>query len=328
MTDMRKVKKRFIILPLTLALLTACSNDEDEKSHTSDKRVPLEIVASIDLQAQMLTRAVETAWEAGDKIGVYMTKHGSTSELYSDAEGTTGINMPYTFDDGTNYETYGNTYRLFTPNTKKIYLSETSVDVYGYYPYAATKKDGTTAQDPTHIEINVSNQTSQKAIDFMRARTGNMNNENIAIELLFQHRLVKLVFNLKQGEGLLDDELKDATSLTMSINKQPLTAYYNIYSDAFTIVAGENSITPVKASSAPTGYVRTFEAIVLPNGANNPAGDRTVTIEFFRNSKDIIKNTFTIPGSTHFEKGFKYTYNVTVNATSIQVDPTKYTEQW
>ncbi len=325
---MRRVKKTFIILPLTLALLTACSNDENEKSR-SDKRVPLEIVASIDLPTEVYTRATETAWEAGDRIGVYMTLHGSTN-LYTDTETppTTGSNMPYTFDDGTNYETYGNTYRLFTPNSKKIYLSEKSVDVFGYYPYAATKKDGTTAQDPTTIEIDVTNQTSQKAIDFMRARTGNVNNENIAIELMFQHRLVKLVFNIKQGEGLLDDELKDATSLTMSINKQPLTAYYNIYSDAFTIVAGENSITPVKASSAPTGYVRTFEAIVLPNGASNPANNRTVTIEFFRNSKDIIKNTFTIDGSTYFEKGFKYTYNVTVNATSIQVDPTKYTEQW
>ena len=326
---MRKVKKRFIILPLTLALLTACSNDEDEKSHTSDKRVPLEIVASIDLQAQMFTRAVETAWEAGDKIGVYMILHSATTPaIYEDAEHTKGENMPYTFDDGTNYETYGNTYRLFTPNSKKIYLSETSVDIYGYYPYAAKKKNNTDDLDPTAIEIDVSNQTSQKAIDFMRARTGNMNNENIAIELLFQHRLVKLVFNLKQGEGLLEDELKDASSLTMTIGGQPVAATYNLYNDAFIITAANNDITPVKASSAPTGYVRTFEAIVLPNGASNPANNRTVTIEFFRNSKDIITNTFTIPGSTYFEKGFKYTYNVTVNATSIQVDPTKYTEQW
>ena len=325
---MRRVKKRFIILPLTLALLTACSNDEDDKSRT-DKRVPLEIVASIDLQAQMFTRAVETAWESGDKIGVYMILHSATTPaIYEDAEHTKGENMPYTFDDGTNYETYGNTYRLFTPNSKKIYLSETSVDVYGYYPYAAKKKNNTDDLDPTAIEIDVSNQTSQKAIDFMRARTGNMNNENIAIELLFQHRLVKLVFNLKQGEGLLEDELKDASSLTMTIGGQPVAATYNLYNDAFIITAANNDITPVKASSAPTGYVRTFEAIVLPNGASNPAGDRTVTIEFFRNSKDIIKNTFTIPGSTYFEKGFKYTYNVTVNATSIQVDPTKYTEQW
>lgn len=325
---MRRVKKRFIILPLTLALLTACSNDEDDKSRT-DKRVPLEIVASIDLQAQMFTRAVETAWESGDKIGVYMILHSATTPaIYEDAEHTKGENMPYTFDDGTNYETYGNTYRLFTPNSKKIYLSETSVDVYGYYPYAAKKKNNTDDLDPTAIEIDVSNQTSQKAIDFMRARTGNMNNENIAIELLFQHRLVKLVFNLKQGEGLLEDELKDASSLTMTIGGQPVAATYNLYNDAFIITAANNDITPVKASSAPTGYVRTFEAIVLPNGASNPANNRTVTIEFFRNSKDIITNTFTIPGSTYFEKGFKYTYNVTVNATSIQVDPTKYTEQW
>lgn len=313
---------------MAIGLFTACNSDEDRTPADSDGRVPLRIAAGIDGTPLALTRAVETAWEANDQIGVFMTARNNASTLYADADGTEGDNMKYTFDDGANYETYGNTYRLFTPNSKKIYLSSDPVDVYGYYPYAATKRDGTTALDPTAIEIDVSSQTSQKAIDLMRARTGNVNNEDAAIELLFQHRLVKLEFNLKQGEGLLPEELKDASYLGMTIGGQPVTATYNIYTDAFTIEAGNHTITPVRASSAPTGYVRTFEAIVLPNGVNNPAESRTVTITFYQKEKDIITNTFTISSGTYFNPGYKYVYNVTVNATSIQVSSDKYTEQW
>ena len=305
---------------MAIGLIAGCSSEQDEPTTADNGKTELRIVAGIDLQAEAPTRAVETAWEENDKIGVYITGRNNTT-IYQEGD-VKAENLEYTFDDGTNYETYGNTYRLFTP-TKKIYLPSTAVDVYGYYPYNAAAD-----LNPTAIPINVSTQTNQKVIDFMRAKTGNVSNENTRVEMLFFHRLVKLVFNLKQGEGLLPDELKDATYLSMTIGGQPVAATYNIYEDKCTISPANTNITPVRASSAPTGYVRTFEAIVLPNNAQNPATDRTITITFYRKSEDTIVNTFKIPESTYFTSGYKYTYNVTVNATSIQVDPTKYTEQW
>ena len=247
---------------------------------------------------------------------------------------TVAENLKYTFNDGTNYETWGNTYRLFSPE-HKIYISADPVDVYGYYPYAAKKSDGTTDLDPESIEINVKDQTSQNAIDFMQARTGNVTNGNATIELLFRHRLVKLVFNLKQGEGLLPNELKDATYLGMKILSQHFKATYNIYKgdneDPLSVDPASEyiaDIIPAKAAQAPTGYVRTYEAIVLPNVVNNPAVNRTVEIEFYQRSDDRIVNKFTIPVQTIFKAGYKYVFNVTVNALTVTVDTDKYTEQW
>lgn len=315
--------KKLIYILFGASLFVGCSSEDDSRS---EERVPLRIAAGIEMTAEGATRAVETAWEYNDKIGVFITDRISTT-IYTDASSGSPVeakNLEYTFDDGSNYETNGNTYRLFAPTTK-IYLPSSSVDVYGYYPYTA-KND----LDPTAIEIDVSSQANQKAIDFMRAKTGNVSNSNTSVELLFQHRLVKLVFNLKQGEGLLEDELKDATVLTMSIGSQFTEATYNIYDDAFLIAGGQSltDIAPVRASSAPTGFVRTFEAIVLPNFASNAAIDRKVSITFYRKAEDTIVNTFTIPSATFFDPGHKYIYNITVNATSIRVDPLKYTEQW
>lgn len=313
---------------MTVVLLAGCSNDDPTLADNSEY-VPLRIAASIDAPTEGITRAVNTAWEREDKIGVFITERNSTTKLYKDTYDTEGQNLLYTFNDGTNYETYGNTYRLFSP-AKKIFLSSDPVDVYGYYPYRAQDSNGDEVDDlpPTAIPIDVSNQTRQESIDFMRAKTSNVSNGNATIDLMFYHRLVKLVFNLKQGEGLLTDELKDASFLGMTIGSQPTTATYNIYTDAFIITAGNDDIVPVRAASATSGYVRTFEAIVLPNGANNPVSDRTVTITFYRRLEDQIVNTFTIPSGTYFEAGKKYTYNVTVNATSIHVDKQIYTEQW
>ena len=320
--------KKLIYILFGASLFVGCSSEDDSRS---EERVPLRIAAGIEMTAEGETRAVETAWEYNDKIGVFITDRISTT-IYTDASSGSPVeakNLEYTFDDGSNYETYGNTFRLFTPTTK-IYLPSTPVAVYGYYPYSAKKLDEITDVDPEAVEIDVSSQTSQKAIDFMRAKNGNVSNSNTSVELLFQHRLVKLVFNLKQGEGLLEDELKDATVLTMSVGSQFTKAIYNVYSDAFIIAGGATltDITPVRASSAPTGFVRTFEAIVLPNFGSNSAIDRKVTITFYRKAEDTIVNTFTIPYTTYFNPGYKYTYNITVNATSIRVDPLKYTEQW
>lgn len=317
------MKKRLFYILTSMTLLVACNKDDENQSTTgNDKRVSLEIAANIGMQAEGTTRAAETHWDEGDQIGVYVQKKDGT--IFVDDASTAGENLLYTFNDGTNYETNGSTYRLFAAS-KKIYLSSDPVDVYGYYPYNASA-----SLDPTAIPISVEDQSSQERIDFMRARKANVNNGNVSIELLFYHRLVKLVFNLKQGEGLLPDELADATYLGVTISNQPYEATYNVYTDAFTFTQGHsnNIIYPVRAASATTGYVRTFEAIVLPNGPNNLQVDRTVTITFYRKSEDTIVNTFKIPTATNFVSGNKYTFNVTVNATSIDVDPLKFAEQW
>jgi hypothetical protein len=339
--EMRALKYTCQLLALSL-IIAACSSDaEDLKPGEGDERVPLQIVASIDAQANGITRASETAWDAGDHIGVYVTATGKETP-FTGVNDTPANNLKFTFDDGTNYETYGNTYRLFTSSTSKIFLSSEAVDVYGYYPYVEpTKTLGgeEVKPDPKKMDIDVSNQTSQKAIDFMRARKGNVNNGNAAIELLFMHRLVKLVFNLKQGESLLPNELSDATYLGMVIKDQYYKATYDIYAQdnesPFTIdVSGKMDIYPVKAAAAPTGYVQTYEAIVLPNYTgtyavtNNPVVNRTVEITFYRRADDQIVNSFIIPSTIWFRAGYKYTFNVTVNAVSVTVDTDKYTEQW
>jgi len=316
------VRKRYFITILAVGLLTACSNDGDTPTQ-SDEQVPLRIESSIGLLGTGVTRASETHWDAADKIGVYVM-HNSTSEVFTDVTNTEGVNLPFTYaDDDAHKETYPGsvtTYRPFSGSV--IYLPKTgSVDVYGYYPYSVA------ATNANAIPVSVSNQTSQAAIDFMTAdrSEGKVNDLTRSLrtaKLLFMHRLVKLVFNLKPGTDMLEGE--ELTNATLTLDKQPVKATYNLITDVIDITAGASILTAVNSASAPpVGYEKTLELIVLPNGTNNLAADRTVTITF-----GSTTNTFTIANATSFAAGKKYTYNVTVNATSIKVDKGKFTEQW
>ena len=321
--------KRLIYILMSIGLLTACSSDDNEKSTTtSNKRVALNIIAGIERQPQGITRATETSWETDDNIGVYMTGY-KTYSIFTDGDGTRAENLEYTFGDGTNYETWvanDHVYRLFSPSSKKIYLSSTTIDVFGYYPYKPS------LTNPREYQIDLSSQDNQKALDFMTAKHENANNAAETIQLLFHHRLTKLVFNLRQGEGLLAGELKKSTISPFTIDHQPTTATYNIYTSGLTIPSGNydgSTITPKKMDAVATGYDLTYEAVILPNNDDNRATNRTVTITFYTNEDDKITNTFTIDSDTHFEEGCKYVYNVTVNAMSITVDTEEtFTDQW
>ena len=327
--------------------MAACSNDEGDAT-VDNERVPLRIVSSISVEQSVTTRAANSAWEAADQIGIFCTEDNNTANIYTDVTPTTCNNLPYIFDDGTNYETSGTNYRAFTGTTVYLPANGTNIDVYAYYPYKAqdSNSDGIDDLSPTAVPINVATQTWQKAIDFMRAAVADRNTNNNTAELTFQHKLVKLQFNLKQGTDMLPDEIINAFTngnLSVAIGGQPTAATYNIYTDVLSITAGSTGITATAMTDAATGYDKSFEAIVLPNKmtaegdelANNTAADRTVTIIIGTTGGHPLATpgpnytfTFTIPGGTTFIAGNKYTYNVTVNTTSIQVNPAKYTEQW
>ena len=320
--------KKILIVLTTALLLAACSNDNDPAAINDGRRVPLQVRGYIADTPLGITRASNSSWEADDQIGLYALFHNTTTPIED------GSNVCYIFA-GTPEPTNGSTYKAFT-STTTINLPEdgSPIDVYGYYPYSAGPPI-----DPTAMAVNLSTQNPQKNIDLMT--TGKVStsthdgNTLISInepscELLFRHRLTKLEFNLT----FIDfDDIKN-TSLT--IGSQKTTATYNIYTDELTYGSGEayQTITAAEISSS-NDNLKTFEAIVLPNHADNnrTPNERKVTIVVDGKSYSftIVKtgadsNNKVLTDS--FDAGYKYVYNVTVYPFTITVDPDKYTEQW
>ena len=309
-------------------LLAACSSDSDPAVTNDGRRVPLQVTGYIAYTPLGITRAAGSAWEAGDKIGIYALPHGTTTTPIDD-----GSNVCYsTPSEG---ETNGTLYLPFTTTTPIILPSSGNIDVYGYYPYSAKKKDGTTNFDPEHVEIDVSTQsidlmTTDKVSTTTHGGTTPISISNPSCELLFQHRLTKLVFNLNLRE------MGTVSTISLTIGSQKTTATYDIYDNVLTYSSGvaNQPVSAVALATANSGYDKTFEAIVLPNHtSNNPGVDRTVTIVV-----DGRSYTFTIAvtgasssnkvETPSFDAGKKYVYNVKVYPFTIEVNTDKYTEQW
>ena len=314
------MKKILILLTITV-LLAACSSDSDPAVTNDGRRVPLQVTGYIADTPLGITRAAGSAWEADDQIGLYAVQSNTTTPI----EGGSNVGYVLTGSPG---PTNGIDYKVFTSISTSISMpSEGNIDVYGYYPYNAE------TTDPTALAVNLNIQTEQKSVDLMTTdkedhtihgdnTSPSINKVTPSCQLLFHHRLTKLVFNLKPGEDFTNKDIEGATSLTIS--NQRTEGTYNIYNNEFTYIGdADQKIFAVTAEYVAENYVKTFEAIVLPNATTSPAVDRKVTIVV-----DGRSYTFTISSATSFDAGTKYTYNVTVYPFTVIVDPDKYTEQW
>ena len=322
-------------------LLTCCTADGTQTDgyplpEGDDVRAPLQVSAAAPgMTVQGTTRAVNDTWRFGDPIGVF-AYDANTGELPIDA-----INALYTSsyegstDDGT-------TFIEFTAVNTPIYLSRGATAVFAYYPYT-TNANSVTMSNPV-VPVNVSVQTNQEAIDWMSTgptyntmQGGSVliSSANPSVELLFNHRLTKLQFNLLHGTGMeTADLLENTVRLDIAAdNGFYTTGLFNIYDGSVSGMDNQGPITPLLITPTPTTACafsssitapaeRAFEAIVLPQ-AMTTGPEVTITIGNTNNSQ-VGTYYFTLPAPAGgaFKAGYRYIYNVLVDATIVTVTNT------
>lgn len=316
--------KKYLILSAAVLAFAACQNNDDAVIESNDL-VPLQVsVANLDVTQSVVTRAVNSAWETGDEIGLFAVQTGTNTALAAQCNPS---NMNYQFNDGSNYETAGPTsYRTFAANPTPVYLpaNGAAIDVYAYYPWVT----GKTVADHTH-SISVATQTTQSAIDWMytgktdkMAHSGdgaskpitknNVYSDGVqtACELLFTHALTKVQFNIVHGTGMAATDITGNT-VSLSIAGMNTTATLDLFTGTVSGLGNVAPISPVQMGTAETGYDKSFEAIILPY-TTVAAHAVTITI-------GSATYKFNIASGTAFAAANKYIYNVTVNAASLTV---------
>ena len=230
---MKKMTK-FFALALLAGAMVSCSTEDTAPSTQNDK-VAVQFTGGISVN----TRAAGVAWADGDKIGIFMT--GANQPLSADAikEGV----------DNVCYQSNGSI--AFSPISggKTIFFPiDGDVDFYSYYPH-------TTVSD-YKVALNVADQTSQEAIDFMYAQTKGCHKSIPQVELKFNHMLSNLVLNVQPGNGLTEDDLN---KLKVTIKDQNTTATFNL---ADGVISGEGNPANIQMKTVKVG--KKYEAILLP----------------------------------------------------------------
>ena len=233
---MKKMTKLFALALLAGAMIS-CSTD-DTASSTPNGKVAVQFTGGINVN----TRAAGVAWADGDRIGIFMTEAGKTLSADVIKEGV----------DNVCYQSNGSI--AFSPVSggKTIFFPiDGDVDFYSYYPQ--------TTVNEYKVALNVADQKSQEAIDFMYAKTTGCNKATPQVNLRFNHMLSKLVLNVQPGNGLTQDDLN---KLSVTIKDQNTTATFNL---ADGVISGEGNPADIEMKAVQVG--KRYEAILLPTAS-------------------------------------------------------------
>lgn len=285
---MKKMTKLFALALLAGAMIS-CSTD-DTASSTPNGKVAVQFTGGINVN----TRASGVAWAKGDKIGIFMTE--ANQPLSADAIKEAVDNVCYQTDGGKSFSPISGGKTICFP-------IDGDVDFYSYYPQ--------TTVNEYKVALNVADQKSQEAIDFMYAKTTGCNKAMPQVNLRFSHMLSNLILNVKPGNGLTEEDLD---KLTVTIKDQNTTATFNL---ADGVISGEGNPANIEMKAVQVG--KRYEAILLPT--------TSTTREIVFDLHNDYEAPFVWKMGTDLKGGNLYNYT-TVKLTRTGMELTGTIEAW
>ena len=285
---MKKMTKLFALALLAGAMIS-CSTD-DTASSTPNGKVAVQFTGGINVN----TRAAGVAWAEGDKIGIFMTGKNQTLSVNAIKEAVD--NVCYQTDGGKSFSPISGGKTICFP-------IDGDVDFYSYYPQ--------TTVNEYKVALNVADQKSQEAIDFMYAKTTGCNKATPQVDLTFFHKLSNLILDVQPGNGLTQEDLK---KMTVTVKGQNTKATFNLVDGT---ISGEE--TPADITMKTTEAGKLYEAILLPTE------EASRVIEFDLKNGYDAPFVWTMP--VKLEGGKRYHYTV-VKLSRSAVDISGTIKSW
>lgn len=273
----------------TLFVFSACSNDKnDDLNNPVDNTAPV----AAQFTAGIAIRAFDQQWDMNDLIGV---------------TGTSG-DVEY---KNVNYHTIAGD-GAFSAVTvgEEIYFQVPTPTVFtAYYPFA-----GMSGTLQTNIPVSTESQKIQKSFDFLYS-TGSGSKANPIVTFLFGHSMSKLILNIKPGADITFADITGGSSILTGVNHD------GSFDTSTGVAATTGADMPPWAMStkatasdvtSPVGSeVRTYSLILFPQTMPGALVYSAVI-----GGQPYIASIVT--GLT-MEAGNSYSYNITVNKTSLTV---------
>ena len=250
-------------------LLSSCNNENIESINSfPDGKYPLQLTAEVE---QPQTRSGgKDAWTGGEEIRVAMEGVFGSKTYVMDASGNA------TSKDAEN--------AIYWKNTAEARITAWTQDL--------------------ETETDISDQSNgYAAFDVLYATA--IGRYDQAVNLRFQHRMAKIEVTLTAGEGITEEELKDAT---VTIFGDPIT-----HSTAGLVSPGDQSDGEIKPYY--DAATKKYEALVPPQ---DMTGKPLVRISIGSNAFTYTPDT-EAAGNFDFFGGKRYAYTITVKANGIDV---------
>lgn len=306
---MGQMKHLAIVASALLALCACSGGGSNDPVGGGDKPTPTPTPTPtpseklpININTTMASRATDFAFEAGDKIGLYVVNHnadGSAAALK--VSGNHVDNMQYTYNT------------TWTPATQTYWSdNKTHADFYLYYPY--TSSVTSIEAMPYSVKADQTQLADYKAGDLLIGKTTDVAPTETAVKIDAKHAMSQMVINLVAGNGFTEATLS-AAKISVKINRLKTNATANLATGIVTATGDDTDIIPYKDKDATNSY----KAIIVPQAVGE---GNLVTV-------NVDGRDFNLPKANNFqafEPGKKHKFTVTLSKTSngVNVNITKW----
>jgi hypothetical protein len=238
------MKKHLLTIAGCLCLLACSSGGESEDlPAVQPTQLPINIGVNIS------TRATDSAFEANDRVGVYVVNYQNDSPGTLAASGNHVTNEAFTYSGSS----WGSSNQLYWKD------QTTKADFYAYYPYSQSVPN--VSSYAVSVKADQSTETNYKASDILWGKKAGVSPTSSAVQLNLSHVMSNILIYLKAGKGYTDSDMSGAVVTIVGLKNN---ATLNMATGAVTATGAAADIKP----KAEDGYLR---ALVVPQSVSNAA---------------------------------------------------------
>ena len=261
-----------------MAAMVSCSESVNEMPESPiEGKLPINITTT-------LSRATDLAFEAGDKVGIFVVNEPNALA----ASGNHVDNMGFTYSTS------------WTPDEEIYWLDKsTKADFYCYYPYAATAS--TTAHAFT-TKADQSTLANYKASEFLWGKTAGIAPTKEAVGITTNHTFSNILVTLKPGDGFTEQTLAAATK-SVKICGVKTGASINLSTGVATATGSATEVIPYLEGAQ-------YRALIVPQ--TTAAGALIVVT--------VNGTDYTLSRAMTFKANTQHKFTVTLNKSSNGVN--------
>ena len=270
------MKKLFTLVALATALVS-CDNITIEAPQPEEQKIPISISTT-------LTRATDSAFEAGDKVGIFVVNEPNALAV----SGNHVDNMGFTYST------------KWTPDAPIYWLDQTTkADFYCYYPYA---EGVNTAAYAFATKADQSTLANYKASEFLWGKVEAVTPTEEAVDVTVNHSFSNALVILKPGDGFTEEKLAAAEKSVKICGVKP-GATIDLATGVATATGNKTNVTPYLENGQ-------YRALIVPQTTEEGALI-VVTVDGV---------DYTLTRSMTFKANKQHKFTVTLNKVSNGVN--------
>lgn len=275
-----------ILFAAAVLLVASCSDNHDkgdEPQPVEPTRIPINVSMGV------WTRATDTAYESGDRVGIYVVNYDGPTAGTLQSTGNHVDNMRFSFTT------------RWTPD-REIYWKDqtTKADFYCYYPYG--NPSDVTAY-PFAVKVDQSKLSDYKASEFLWGKATGMKPTAEAVPITTHRSMSNLLIYIVPGKGFTEESLA-AAEKSVRIGSVKASATIDLRTGVATATGAAAEIIPYNEGAY-------YRALLVPQTVPDGANLITITVD---GVDYTLAKGFTLKANT------QHTCTVTVNKPSGGVD--------